>query len=83
MAWVYVLRNPDGRFYIGMTTDLQARVVGHNSGKSKWTKQRGPWELIWKTRCATIGEARRLERKLKRQHGGDRLKRFLSEDPVS
>jgi predicted GIY-YIG superfamily endonuclease len=35
MAWVYVVLNLDGHFYIGMTTDLEARIRDHNFGRSK------------------------------------------------
>ena len=30
MFWVYVLQNPKGRFYIGHSDDLIARVANHN-----------------------------------------------------
>ena len=30
MYWVYILQNPGGRFYIGQTGDLQARLANHN-----------------------------------------------------
>ena len=83
MPWVYVVRNPESRLYIGMTTDLDERLEAHNCGKSKWTKSRGPWELVWESECATVSEARRLERKLKRQHGGNGLKRFIGLDSGS
>ena len=71
MAWVYIVQNPVGQFYVGMTTDLDQRVQDHNIGVSKWTRHRGPWNLVWSHECATIGEARRLENKLKRQGRGD------------
>ena len=77
MAWVYLVRNTQRKCYIGMTTDLDNRLRDHNSGKSKWTKNLGPWELIWSHRCPTIGEARKLEARLKRQHGGSGLKTLL------
>jgi predicted GIY-YIG superfamily endonuclease len=41
MAWVYVIQNSEGRFYIGMTTDLEGRLLDHNNGVSKWAKHRG------------------------------------------
>jgi hypothetical protein len=41
MAWVYVIQNAEGRFYIGMTTDLEERLSDHNNGVSKWTQHRG------------------------------------------
>jgi putative endonuclease len=71
MAWVYVVQNPDGRYYVGMTTDLDERVRDHNAGISVWTSHRGPWNLVWSLRCATIGEARKLENRLKRQSRGE------------
>jgi predicted GIY-YIG superfamily endonuclease len=71
MAWVYFIENPEGRFYIGMTTNLEDRLNDHNSGVSTWTKFRGPWTLVWSQERSTLGEARKLENKLKRQGRGD------------
>lgn len=30
MFWVYVLENPRGKFYVGQTQELAARVLDHN-----------------------------------------------------
>jgi predicted GIY-YIG superfamily endonuclease len=30
MFWVYILQNPEGRFYTGHTDDLAGRVANHN-----------------------------------------------------
>ena len=46
MFWVYVLQNPRGRFYIGHTDDLIARVANHNridKTLGKFTRKNGPW----------------------------------------
>jgi putative endonuclease len=83
MAWVYVVQNLDGHFYIGMTTDLEARIRDHNFGRSKWTKYRGPWSLVWSQECLTIGEARKLENKLKRQGRGSGFYRMTGLQPPS
>jgi putative endonuclease len=83
VAWVYVIQNPDGRFYIGMTTDLEQRFEDHNSGVFKWTKYRGPWKRIWTQECATVGEARKLENKLKRQGRGSGFYRMIGLAPPS
>jgi putative endonuclease len=71
VAWVYIVQNPEGQFYTGITTDLERRIQDHNSGISQWTKHRGPWQLVWNQECPTISEARKLENKLKRQARGD------------
>ena len=68
---VYVLENSEGRFYIGLTDDVPRRVSQHNSGVSKWTRGKGPWKLVWQTCSLTLSQARKLERELKRQKGGN------------
>jgi predicted GIY-YIG superfamily endonuclease len=83
MAWVYVIQNAEGRFYIGMTTDLEERLSDHNNGVSKWTKHRGPWSVVWSQQCPTIGEARKLENKLKRQGRGSGFYRMIGLTPPS
>jgi putative endonuclease len=67
---VYVLRNPAGKFYIGLTEDVTRRLTDHNTGQSKWTNKYGPWELAWQKGPMTLMEARKLENWLKRQKGG-------------
>ena len=67
---VYVLRNWAGRFYIGLSEDPAARLMQHNIGVSLWTRSRGPWKLAWLSEPMSLGQARRLENRLKRQKGG-------------
>ena len=83
MAWVYVIQNAEGRFYIGMTTDLEQRLIDRNAGISKWTKRRGPWKLIWSQRCGSVSEARKLENKLKRQGRGNGFYQAIGLRPPS
>ncbi len=83
MASVYVIQNSAGRFYVGMTTDLEQRLKDHNEGISKWTKYRGHWKLVWSQVCPTIGEARKLENKLKRQGRGVVFYRIIGLTPPS
>ena len=33
-------------YYIGQTNDLDDRMIRHSSNRSKFTKGKGPWELI-------------------------------------
>ncbi len=67
---VYVLRNSDGLFYIGLSEDVALRLEQHNQGISKWTKSRGPWVLAWTSDRMELSEARKLENLLKKQKGG-------------
>ena len=47
-SYVYLLRCADGTLYCGWTTDLEARLATHNSGKgAKYTRSRRPVELVY------------------------------------
>ena len=67
---VYVLRNAKGRFYIGISDDIDRRIEQHNRGESCWTKARGPWNLVWKSEGLSLSDARKRENLLKQQKGG-------------
>ncbi|MEO0509349.1 MAG: GIY-YIG nuclease family protein [Verrucomicrobiota bacterium] len=67
---VYVLENPNGKRYIGLSADVVERLHQHNNGESKWTSRYCPWELVWASDELSLSEARKLENKLKRQGRG-------------
>ncbi|MFO7958056.1 MAG: GIY-YIG nuclease family protein [Candidatus Brocadiia bacterium] len=68
---VYVLWSATARrFYIGVTEDVATRVQQHNDGVSRWTKGKGPWEVVWAREFSGLGPARKFENLLKRQKGG-------------
>ena len=63
---VYVLRSEkNGRFYIGFSGDLEARLVQHNSGKVKATRYVRPMSVVYTEGYQTSTEARKRERYLK------------------
>lgn len=39
---VYILRNTEGRRYIGVSSDVAVRLDQHNQGLSEWTKGEVP-----------------------------------------
>ncbi len=68
MAWVYILRGSSGRHYIGSAIDLDARFAQHSRGHTATTKRLGDsLEIVAKKKVSSLGEARELERKLKRK----------------
>jgi putative endonuclease len=68
---VYVLENPKRRFYTGISEDAEARNCQHNAGVSRWTRGKGPWEIVWQSERLSLSDARKLENVLKRQKAGD------------
>ena len=65
MAWVYILCGSTGRHYIGSTPDLVARIAQHRRGHTHTTKRIGAFEVVAQRECATLKEARDIERLLK------------------
>ena len=78
MYQAYILTNPTGRIYIGISEDPAVRVSQHNEGLSKWTRGKGPWALSWTSKPMSLSEARKLENLLKRQKGGSGLDKIKS-----
>ena len=79
MAWVYLLRGTTGRYYIGATEDLGARVLRHNSGLVWSSKRLGlPLELVASREYPSMAEALREERRLKRWKNPRRVNEHLA-----
>ncbi len=71
MLTVYLIRSaphPERR-YVGITSDLEARLRKHNAGGAKHTAKYRPWELVTATWFANDSRARAFERYLKSGSG--------------
>lgn len=81
---VYILRCCDNTFYTGQTTDLEKRVLAHNRGAgARYTRGRGPVQLVYHTEVATLREAFILEHKIKRMRRTDKEKLIdASQSPI-
>ncbi len=63
---VYILQNPEGKFYIGQTQDLDKRLKRHNENRSQYTKKKGPWKLVHQETFSDRSKAMKRERQLKK-----------------
>ena len=69
-AYVYMLRCADGSLYTGWTNDMVKRLKAHQSGQgAKYTRSRGPVELVYCEELTDKSEA------LKREYAIKQLKR--------
>src|ERR1017187_491568 len=67
-AYVYVLRSVnDGWYYVGCSVDPQRRLIEHNSGESKSTRSRRPYELAYTEQFPDLSAARKREQEIKRK----------------
>jgi len=66
-CWVYMLRCGDGTLYTGSTGDVERRLVLHQSGRgAKYTRGRGPLEVVYREECPDRSAALRREAEIKR-----------------
>lgn len=72
--WVYLLRCGDGTLYTGITDDVERRLKAHNSGKgAKYTRGRGPVELVYREAQPDKSAALKREIAIKRMTRTEKL----------
>ncbi|OGM12080.1 excinuclease ABC subunit C [Candidatus Woesebacteria bacterium RBG_16_34_12] len=73
--YTYVLRSiKDCKLYIGWVDNLKARIIKHNKGLVKSTKNRLPIQLVYYEACLTKQKAILREKSLKTGFGRKYLK---------
>ena len=74
MYYVYILvSESSGAFYVGQTRNLSDRLRRHNSGRSRYTRGQGPWQLAYAERFPSRSAAVRREMELKSRHSREFL----------
>jgi putative endonuclease len=75
MYYVYILKSfKNGKLYKGFTSDLRRRIYEHKSGGSPFTRQNGPWQLVYYEAFISKSCAQKEERFLKSGKGRERIK---------
>ena len=73
-AFVYMLRCKDSSLYTGWTNDLEHRLAMHNSGRgAKYTRGRGPLELVYSEELPDKEAALRRECAIKKLRRDQKL----------
>lgn len=63
---LYILRCRDDTLYTGITTNVERRLEAHRSGKgAKYTRGRGPLELVYREECGDHSTALKRELEIK------------------
>ena len=75
MVYVYAISSLIKNYiYVGMTKDVEARLVRHNKGREKTTKPYAPFRLIYTEVCANLVKARVREKYWKSGIGKQKLR---------
>jgi putative endonuclease len=77
--YVYILKSlKDNKYYIGETTDVDKRLIYHNSGLQRSTKFRIPFILIHVEIYTIKTEALKREKIIKKWKGGMPFKKLIA-----
>ena len=72
--FVYLLRCGDGSLYCGITDDVSRRLEAHAAGKgAKYTRGRGPLELVYTEACESHSDALKREAAIKKLKRPEKL----------
>lgn len=75
MNYTYILRCSDGTLYTGWTNRLEERVRAHNEGRgARYTRGRGPVELVYYECLETKEEALRREYEIKQMSRTEKMR---------
>ncbi len=79
MYITYIIFSPSiNKFYTGHTEDLERRLEEHNRGKTSFSVQGKPWQLVFSKALYSRGEAMKLEKFIKKRGAG----RFLIDNNI-
>jgi putative endonuclease len=79
---VYVLRCGDGSLYTGYTTDVARRIREHRAGEgARYTRGRGPLELVYVERFDSRSAAMSREYELKQVPKARKERLVAGDDP--
>ena len=82
-CWVYIMTNgPHGTLYIGVTSDIAARVHAHREGRgSEFCRKHGLYRLVYAEHFEDIHEAITREKPMKRWKRQWKLKLIRRDNP--
>jgi putative endonuclease len=76
--YVYILRSlKDGKYYIGETTNVEARLQFHNAGLQRSTRNRRPFVIVLVETHPDRLVALKREKEIKSWKGGIKFKQLL------
>jgi len=77
--FVYILKSKkDLKYYIGFTSNIEARLAYHNAGRQRSTKHRIPFVLVYSEKYLTKSKALAREKQIKSYKGGNAFKKLIN-----
>ncbi len=79
MYYVYILESPEAKWYYGYSENIAQRLIDHNSNRSKYTRFKGPWTLVFLREFDNKNKALKFEQYLKKSRNKTFIKSNFQE----
>jgi len=78
--FLYIIQSQkDNSYYVGTTRDLSKRLERHNQGRSKYTKNKRPWKLVYSEEHPDRSTAMKREYAIKRRKSKNHIAKLAAE----
>ena len=78
-AFVYILKDNDGKLYIGSTNDLKRRLHQHDIGHTQTTRNMNGPKVVFSQEYDNLEQARKIERRLKKLKRKDYIQKIIAD----
>lgn len=79
MFEMYIIQSlKDEKYYIGSTDNLEKRLIRHNKGYSRYTKNKGPFKLVYREEFASRSDAKKREYYIKSLKSRSAIEKLIS-----
>lgn len=78
-GFVYILKNKQGRFYIGSTDNLVRRLHQYEFGHTQTTRNMKEFKNVLAQEYPSLGIARKIERKIKKLKRKDYIEKMITD----
>ena len=76
--YLYIIQSDkDDSFYVGTTQNLDERIFRHNQGRSKYTKHKRPWNLVFVEEHPDRSSAMKSDYAIKRHKSKDYIIKLI------
>lgn len=82
-GWVYILKLSNGKYYVGSTSNLAARLVSHKGGRSNYTSKHLPLYLVFSQEYVDVSRAKKVELWLKQLKSKEIIERIITDGKIS
>ena len=83
MYYTYILFSEKlNKYYTGSTGNIEDRIKRHNSGRSTYTKNGIPWQIVFLKTFETRAEAVKFEMHIKAQKSSEYITHLVESIPI-